>query len=77
MTDPLDDDFPLGDGVVDMETEVQCPYCGEIVIIGLDPDGGSVSEYVEDCEVCCRPWQVRVEYNSEGDASVFLRTLDE
>ena len=76
-TNPLEDDFPLGDGVVDMEAEVQCPYCGEFVLIGLDPDGGPVSEYVEDCEVCCRPWQVRVEYTSAGHASVLLETLDD
>jgi hypothetical protein len=71
------DDFPLGDGVVDTEAEVQCPYCGELVMISLDPDGGSVSEYVEDCEVCCRPWQVRIEYASDGHASVLLETLDD
>lgn len=73
----MDDAFPLGDGIADTEAEVQCPYCGEIVLIGLDPDGGSVSEYVEDCEVCCRPWHVRVEYTADGHAAVLLRTLDE
>lgn len=28
----------------------------------LDPAGGSRQEYIEDCEVCCRPWQVQVHY---------------
>ena len=77
MNDSLDEEFPLGDGVVDTEAEVQCPYCGEIVIIALDPDGGRVSEYIEDCEVCCRPWQVRVEYDDDGNADVALSTTDE
>ena len=77
MDDMLDEDSSLGDGVADTEAEVQCPYCGEIVIIALDPDGGPVSDYVEDCEVCCRPWHVRVEYDEEGQADVELQTLDE
>ena len=37
---------------------VMCPYCGEQVEIYLEPDvGGS---FVQDCEVCCNPWRVRV-----------------
>jgi hypothetical protein len=76
LDDDLDEEFPLGDGVADTEAEVQCPYCGEIVIIALDPDGGHVSEYVEDCEVCCQPWQVHVEYHEDGHADVTLQTID-
>lgn len=37
---------------------VSCPYCGEEVEIYLEPDIGS--EWVQDCEVCCNPWLVRV-----------------
>jgi hypothetical protein len=37
---------------------VTCPYCGEQVEIYLEPDvSGS---FVQDCEVCCNPWRVRV-----------------
>ena len=42
-----------------------CPYCGEIVEIALDPGSGSRQEYVEDCQVCCRPWQVFVVYDND------------
>lgn len=44
------------------EATVICPHCGERIVIALDPAGGSHQEYVEDCEVCCRPWQVHVHY---------------
>ena len=47
----------------DTEAEVICPYCGEVVEIGLDPGNGAAQEYVEDCQVCCRPWQVHVHYD--------------
>ena len=58
----LDEDFPLGDGVADVDTLVICPYCGEEVEIGVDPGGGSDQSYVEDCPVCCSPWMVRLRY---------------
>ena len=75
--DPLDDDFPLGDGTADTEAEVTCPYCGQEVTISLDPGSGAEQEYVEDCEVCCRPWTVRVTYDEEGGAAVELEASDE
>jgi cysteine-rich CPXCG protein len=61
--------FPQ-DVVFDTEAEVVCPCCGEKVVIGLDPDGGATQEYVEDCQVCCRPWRVRVSYDETGAADV-------
>jgi hypothetical protein len=37
---------------------VTCPYCGEEIEIYVELDvRGS---YVQDCEVCCNPWMVRV-----------------
>lgn len=32
----------------------QCPYCGESIELLIDASGGD-EEYIEDCEVCCRP----------------------
>lgn len=66
----LDDDFPLGDGTADTSGEVACPYCGEWCEITLDPGSGATQSYVEDCPVCCRPWQVTVQYDTEGAAHV-------
>ena len=57
---------------MDTEADVSCPHCGESVTIGLDPGGGDSQAYVEDCEVCCRPWEVRVRYDPEGRAEVRL-----
>ena len=55
---------------------VSCPYCGVARDLPLDLSGGASQEYVEDCEVCCRPWLVRVELDGEGYASVSVTTLD-
>ena len=68
--DDLDDEFPPGDGAADLEAEVACPHCGETIVIGLDPGSGAEQEYVEDCQVCCRPWRVTVRYGPDGRAHV-------
>jgi hypothetical protein len=70
--DSPDDDFPLGDGTADTGAVVACPYCGEANEIGLDPGSGEEQDYVEDCQVCCRPWHVRVRYGRDGSADVTL-----
>ena len=76
--DFLNEEFPLGDGTVETEATVLCPYCGEINEIGLDPGGGRRQEYVEDCQVCCRPGRVVVTYLPDGtaDVSVEAESLD-
>ena len=74
--DDLDDEFPLGDGTAETSAEVICPYCSEPVSISVDPGGGSYQQYVEDCEVCCNPWQVSVRF-VDGVPHVALLALDE
>ena len=43
---------------------VTCPYCGESLEIFVEDDvRGS---FVQDCEVCCNPWLVRVTRTPDG-----------
>jgi len=65
-----DDDLELGPGEPDDVAEVVCPWCGEQMEIALDPGGGAVQQYIEDCQVCCRPWRVSVQYDADGFAAV-------
>lgn len=44
---------------------IHCPYCGEPFETLIDLSGGS-SSYVEDCQVCCRPIEFRVEVDHAG-----------
>jgi hypothetical protein len=78
--EPLADDRDDDDADLDADPGamwVHCPYCGEAVELLLDPAGGDMQEYVEDCEVCCRPWRVEVTYDETGAPSVELFTDDE
>jgi Cysteine-rich CPXCG len=70
------DQEPLDDGLIDVETRVMCPYCGESIEIALDPGSGENQRYVEDCEVCCQPWQVDVHYGADGHATVTVSVLN-
>lgn len=53
------------------EVTVDCPHCGESIVLALDL---SVEEqsYVEDCSVCCAPMVVsyRVEEGYLAEFSV-------
>jgi len=75
--DDLDEEFPLGDGSAETEATVMCPYCGEPNEIALDAGSGAAQDYVEDCQVCCRPWRVTVYYNDAGGAEVAAVPLDD
>ena len=44
--------------------QVQCPYCFESMELQVDPE--TKGSLVQDCEVCCRPWQVYVSRDEDG-----------
>lgn len=54
--------------------DVICPYCGESVELFLEAD--IRGEMVQDCEVCCHPWRVRVMSGDDGTQVVVDRLDD-
>ena len=38
-----------------METTYECVYCGQTNDLYVDLSAGVRQQYVEDCQVCCRP----------------------
>ncbi len=72
--DTLDGDQ---DAELDDVASVSCPYCGEESELFVDPGGGTIQEYVEDCAVCCQPWLVHLSFDGEGQASVSVTTLED
>lgn len=55
--------------------EVQCPYCGEMVEISIE--GDVYGTLVQDCEVCCNPWQLTVSRDRYGDPDVRVDRLQD
>jgi hypothetical protein len=54
--------------------KVYCPYCGELIELVIDCSVAQ-QNYIEDCEVCCRPIAVNVSIDHEGQ--VFVNVADE
>jgi hypothetical protein len=46
-----------------VEAGYQCAGCGEWNETSVDESAGGRQSYVEDCQVCCRPNVLRVEYD--------------
>lgn len=45
---------------MEVTASVSCPWCGEECTLALDTSQGSQT-LITDCEVCCRPFEVRAE----------------
>lgn len=64
-----DDDIEI-ESLPETEIDVECPWCGETVLLTVDPWGGEDQVYTEDCEVCCQPWRVHAHFDADGQAVV-------
>ena len=54
---------------------VACPFCGEPLDLYIEPDVGGT--LVQDCEVCCNPWQVTVTRDRYGDPDIRIDRLQD
>ena len=53
----------MSEGEIQEDFVVTCPYCGEDVEIQVEAD--VAGSFVQDCEVCCNPWLLRVTADGE------------
>lgn len=51
------------------EQKLNCPYCGELISALIDCSVEH-QEYIEDCQVCCRPITFKIESLDGGDPLV-------
>jgi hypothetical protein len=50
---------------MELETSFVCAYCLQVNEILVDTSGGRTQEYIEDCQVCCRPNRLRIAIDEE------------
>jgi len=55
---------------------VNCPYCGESIEVLID-DEEAGQQYIEDCQVCCKPITFSVAMSIEGELSVSVHDENE
>lgn len=53
------------------EVKIHCPYCGEPLHVLIDCSVPQ-QDYIEDCQVCCRPINFDITVGIEGDISVVV-----
>ena len=58
------------------EKRITCPYCGEQIEILLDP-ADLDQQYIEDCQVCCKPINFLVFESIDEELSVTVSSDDE
>ncbi|MEL6199608.1 MAG: CPXCG motif-containing cysteine-rich protein [Pseudomonadota bacterium] len=54
---------------------IDCPFCGEPNEIVLDLSAGG-QDYIEDCQVCCQPIQIRFEVAGDMLAGIDIGRAD-
>lgn len=58
------------------EQIISCPYCGENIHILIDCSYDA-QEYIEDCQVCCRPITFQVQYGDDNSVQVNVKHENE
>ena len=53
-----------------------CPYFGERITLMAD-DSVDEQRYIEDCEVCCRPMEVHVTVDADGECRLEAHSENE
>jgi hypothetical protein len=59
-----------------MQTGFQCAACGEWNETTVDESAGRRQSYIEDCQVCCKPNVLRVEYDVSAREFVIAAELE-
>lgn len=58
------------------ERRAACPYCGEDIVIVIDRSAGE-QDYIEDCQVCCRPIAIGVRLDHDGNITDITMTRED
>jgi len=58
------------------ETQVNCPYCAESIWVLID-DSIEEQEYIEDCQVCCRPIVFKIHCHPGAPFRIEVRHEDD
>lgn len=54
-----------------VEESIYCPFCGEPISVLIDCSVPE-QEYIEDCQVCCKPIDFMVTVDESGNPNVVV-----
>ena len=58
------------------EKSISCPYCGETIEVLIDV-ADIDEQYIEDCQVCCKPINFLVFENMDEELTVTVTSDEE
>ncbi|WP_438970994.1 CPXCG motif-containing cysteine-rich protein [Methylophaga sp.] len=58
------------------ESTIMCPYCGEYFTVLIDCSVND-QNYIEDCEVCCRPIEFHLQISDDNDYQLSVHSENE
>lgn len=59
-----------------IEKSTTCPYCGEFIEVLIDISDLN-NQYIEDCQVCCKPIIFLISESGENGFSIRVYSEDE
>jgi hypothetical protein len=59
-----------------MNSGFQCAGCGEWNSVTVDTSAGDRQSYIEDCQVCCKPNLLHIEYDPREHEVVIHAQLE-
>ena len=59
-----------------MQAGFQCAGCGEWNETTVDNSAGRQQSYVEDCQICCKPNVLHIEYDASAQEYVIRAELE-
>lgn len=59
-----------------IETSISCPYCGELLSVTIEIMDEH-QDYIEDCQVCCRPITFDISVEFDGSYAISVRAENE
>jgi len=51
-----------------------CQYCGEENQVWVDLTVVENQDFIEDCEICCRPNRILIKRNKEDEEYIFVES---
>jgi len=54
----------------------QCPYCWDEISMLLDTSVTSQT-YIEDCEVCCNPIEIQVQFRNSELINIDINSIEQ
>jgi hypothetical protein len=59
-----------------MESGFQCAGCGEWNSTSVDESSGRWQNYIEDCQICCKPNLLHIEYDTASQEFAITAALE-